>query len=216
MSSQFNVIMGFSSGQNITGSGSVYIGSNISPSYFACQNTLVGHEAMSDIGCENCYRGFTASFNTAVGFRAGNSVRNSEHNTYIGYLSVGTSSTSNSDCNRNNTFIGSLSAFNLRNGIDNTALGFRSGFWLNDENNRNTFIGANSGFTQSTTNVCNSIAIGVSASVWKSGQLSLGSNTSCINTGTTVSYSGSILSGTFSAALCVTINGTEYKIPLYL
>jgi hypothetical protein len=153
----------------------------------------------------------TGADNTFLGYGAGKLNTSGACNLFVGSC-AGCKNTTGS----NNTLVGSLSGFNLLTGVDNTTIGYSSGYNFNNNNNRNTFIGTNTGFTQSTSNVCNSIAIGVSASVWKSGQLSLGSNTACINTGTTVSYSGSILSGTFSAALCVTINGIEYKIPLYL
>ena len=204
-----NTFIGFSSGVISSGHGSVLIGYNAGRET-ATASVFIGNEAgyANTTGAINTFVGVCAGrFNTTgfgntfVGDRSGLSTTTGFVNTFIG-AAAGMCNTTGS-CN---TFTGvNAGAFNSF-GNGNTFIGSSSGTF-NTTGSSNVFIGNDAG-TNTTSFSC-SIVIGRMAIATFDGNLSLGSATYPLALDTPAV--DPISSGTY---LCVTINGSQYKLDL--
>ena len=174
----------------------------------SCFGYLAGFSNTS--GSSNAFIGVNAGFcntsgnnNTFIGVSSGN-YNNCDNNTF-----VGVNSGTNNICGGDNTFLGAGSG-NKSSGDNNTFLGYNAGYYTTCHNNVAV------GFCAGSSNpVCNTIAIGSCAEPIVSGDFAIGSSAYPILTGTTASVNGGSLDALGVAYMCVIINGTRYKLPLY-
>lgn len=138
------------------------------------RNTAFGQDALissvndsdnSAYGVGALKNSSSGSSNTAVGYNAlSNQETAGSHNTAVGVASLFNNTGSQ------NTAVGK-NALDKNNGNDNTAIGFQSGRGI-ENGSGNVAIGANSGAAK---DVSNTVALGVGATVTKSDQIVLGS-----------------------------------------
>jgi hypothetical protein len=94
------------------------------------------------------------------------------------------------------------SGFSMTTGAQNTFVGAYSGYAATT-GCRNTLVGYNTG---ASTGFCGSIVLGWGAQATGNCQLVLGSAAQALGTAS---------DGTFNQYLCVVVNGTNFRIPLY-
>jgi hypothetical protein len=152
----------------------------------------------------------TGSNNSAFGNSALGSNTTGGLNTAVGQFALPANTTGSS-----NTAAGQQALFNVQGGSSNTGLGIFSGSGI-VSGTGNTFLGA---LTSASGDFNNSIALGVGAQVNASSQLAIGSSAQPVGPITTTPATAGVAAalpalpvGYFS----VRINGTNYKIPLYL
>lgn len=232
-----NTYIGNFSGRCSSGSSLVFVGLNTGCKNQGSFNTFIG----SNSGLNNT----TGNNNTFIGNNTGLLNTTGGQNTYIGDGAGGNSNIANTDNilvgyrtgnsifgqSNCNILIGNGSGFGASSSCQNIFIGHRTGECI--LGSCNLIMGINSAISQS--NLCkvtfignyidastpgtysHSIAIGNGTLISKDNQLSIASSTSPISTGTTASTCGAnVVPSTASAFLCVTINGTDYKLPLFI
>ena len=208
-----NTFLGISSGYSNSGNFNTFIGSQAGKSNSSGNNnTFISFCSgfNNNSGASNIFIGVSSGFCNTIG----------NNNLFIGGSS---GYCNNSD---NNTFIGSAAGYQNIGGTNNNFLGFKSGYTSTGDNN--TFIGHRSGYYTTCHNnvalgycagscnaVCNTIAIGSCAEPIISGDFAIGSSAYPVLVGTTASVNGGSLDSLGLAYMCVIINGTRYKLPLY-
>lgn len=180
-----------------------------------------GAHLRGNVNCNNvCMYWDNDQCNTFLGWRAGEcNIGNS--NTMVGPFA--------GLCNvaSCNTFIGFQSGYSNTCGCKNTFIGVCAGY-INNGGYGNVFIGSNSGCSTTGSNnvligsetnasgsISNSIVIGSNAISTISGEFVLGSSAWPIQTGSTASVNGGSSDTLGVCYLCITLNGTQYKLPLY-
>jgi hypothetical protein len=175
------------------------------------------------IGLNSGYSGTQSGNSTFIGYNAG-SLNTANYNTFVGAVSgqVNTTGTYNS-------FFGDGSGYNNTTGSCNTFIGMVSGC-CTTTGGHNTFIGNRSAAANTTGagnvilgsdamltgNYSCVISIGACSLPSENGQFVIGSTTYPILTGTTASLgSNGDVPAQVSRYMCVVLNGTRYKIPLY-
>jgi hypothetical protein len=195
-------------------------------------NVFIGSDSgfSNKIGSNNTFIGFNAGYSgtqsgnsTFIGTCAGR-LNTANYNTFVGAVSgrVNTTGTYNSffgdgagynnttgSCN---TFIGMISGCCTTTGGHNTFIGNRSAA-ANINGTGNVILGSDAMLTGNYSCV---ISIGACSLPSADGQFIIGSTTYPILTGTTASLgSNGDVPVQVSRYMCVVLNGTEYKIPLY-
>lgn len=157
-----NVAIGHHALLEMDGTGSTSFSNNYSHSA-STENTAIGKAAMGD--------NTEGSFNTAVGAYALQNNGTGFNNTALGLWTL----------NRNNNGVGNTAIgwgalINTENGGGNVAVGTHTGQYLANNSNNNTFLGDNSGTTEtnSSTSIFNATAVGSQAKVTESNAMSFG------------------------------------------
>lgn len=207
-------------------------GNGILPFMPNASSLMTGVTTSAMTGIENTSYGFvalasctTGAVNTAIGRYALNANTNGSSNTAFGNgaLSDNTSGSSNTGVGtfalRSNTIgvtnmgIGWSSLSQNTTGNDNLGIGTLSGQTSKTGSN-NVFIG--SGADTTNDNISNAIAIGKFAKVSNNGDFALGSATNPLNTSVSASAGTASLPIAPALFLSIKLNGTYYKMPLYL
>ena len=160
-----SIAIGISAGCNATGRNLVAVG-NFSGTASGTCSTLIGHLAgRNNSGCNNTAVGTgtlggvgNGKFNTAIGLASQNAITSGNHNTAIGACTLRT--TTSGGCN---TSLGSNTLFSLDQDDDkNTALGAYAGY--NAKGSNNVFLGFHAGPTSSTPTISDKLYINNSTS----------------------------------------------------
>jgi hypothetical protein len=206
-------------GTSNTAIGSNSLASNISGN----ANTAIGKDALTNNTADN---------NTAIGTQALQSNTDGTDN-----VAIGLSSMSSNDSGSSNVAVGAASLGINVDGTSNTAIGSGASA-LNLNAGENVAIGYNALYSNQTgyynvvigsqaaaTNLNSCIVLGRGASANASYQLVIGSETNPVGTGTNSPTAFSTTANQFTGGsalpalakyLSVRINGTFYKIPLFL
>lgn len=203
------------------GTDNLFVGANVGASNTTgFSNVFLGNGTgrMNTIGRENTFVGFNAGVNNTegnansfFGNRAGEATTTGTSNSFYGWLTgmVNTTGFSNSfygmtagfsnTTGNGNSFFGTGAGTDNTTGFQNTFLGIGAGRF-NTTGSNNIFIGRVSGVPNAATQVSNSVAIGVGATVSTSNTIVLG--TSAQNTqipGKLLMGGGTMMSGSFAA-----------------
>lgn len=153
----YNVMIGDSSGFNYTAANSLFIGSKAGfKNVKGIGNTLLGYQSGYNT---------VADSNTFVGYQSGYTTTTGSGNTFFGAAS-GRNNTTGS----HNTFVGNGAGPTSNNTNDNVYIGYSTG--NHDSGSRNTFLGT--GADATTQHLVNATAIGAGAEVAVSNAVILG------------------------------------------
>ena len=144
-----NTLIGYTAGDALIDSSfNTAVGNNaLGADTKGSRSVAIGHGTLST---QN-FTSSTDTYNTAVGFGAGNAITTGDHNTLIGGQSGASMSTGTS-----NTLIGAYSGTSINTAVRNVAIGHQAMYSQTDGSN-NTYIGWQSGYGN---NGHNNVAIG--------------------------------------------------------
>jgi hypothetical protein len=192
---------------NVSGDANVAVGKNALNNNTADNNTAIGTQALQS--------NTDGTSNVAIGLSSMSSNDSGSANVAVGAVSLGI----NVDGTSNTAIGAGASALNLNAG-ENVAIGYNA-LYSNQTGEYNVVIGSQA----AATNLNSCIVLGRGASANASYQLVIGSSTNPIGTGTNSptdfpttanQFTGGSALPALAKYLAVRINGTFYKIPLFL
>lgn len=136
------------------------------------------------VGYQAGFQNLGGSTNTFIGSKAGYAEMGDE-NVYVGWMSGYNAG----QASYHNTFVGNVSGFNNQFGMNNTFIGIGTAM-QNISGSNNVALGASAGMGAGKSNLFNTVAIGVGATVMNNNQMILGDNLIHVGIGLNADPSG--------------------------